>query len=64
VVTYTTPGMKSDSADKVIALLQDRLDSLNDLALTGAVADSVDWHDGAKRSGAVPGDARGRHRGG
>jgi starvation-inducible DNA-binding protein len=34
VVTYTIPGMKGDSADKVIALLQDRLDSLNDLALT------------------------------
>lgn len=34
MVTYTIPGMKSDSADKVIALLQDRLDSLSDLALT------------------------------
>jgi len=34
MVTYTVPGMKNDSADKVIALLQDRLNSLNDLALT------------------------------
>ena len=34
MVTYTIPGMKSASADKVIALLQDRLDSLSDLALT------------------------------
>jgi starvation-inducible DNA-binding protein len=34
VVTYTIPGMKKASADKVIGLLQDRLDSLSDLALT------------------------------
>src|ERR1700744_1934105 len=34
MVTYTGPGMKNDSADKVIARLQDRLNSLNDLALT------------------------------
>src|ERR1700741_1701074 len=32
--TYTVPGMKSDSAERVIKLLQDRLDSLSDLALT------------------------------
>jgi starvation-inducible DNA-binding protein len=34
VVTYTVPGIKTDAADKVAALLQDRLDSLSDLALT------------------------------
>lgn len=34
MVTYTVPGMKSDAADRVIKLLQDRLNSLNDLALT------------------------------
>jgi starvation-inducible DNA-binding protein len=34
MVTYTVPGMKSDSAERVIKLLQDRLNSLNDLALT------------------------------
>jgi starvation-inducible DNA-binding protein len=34
VVTYTVPGMKSDAAERVIKLLQDRLNSLNDLALT------------------------------
>jgi starvation-inducible DNA-binding protein len=34
VVSYTIPGMKTSRADKVIALLQDRLDSLSDLALT------------------------------
>jgi starvation-inducible DNA-binding protein len=34
VVTYTVPGMKSDQADGVVKLLQDRLNSLNDLALT------------------------------
>jgi starvation-inducible DNA-binding protein len=34
MVTYTVPGMKSDTADEIIALLQDRLNSLNDLALT------------------------------
>jgi starvation-inducible DNA-binding protein len=34
VSTYTVPGMKAKSAEKVIALLQDRLDSLSDLALT------------------------------
>ena len=34
MVTYTVPGMKSDSAERVIRLLQDRLNSLSDLALT------------------------------
>src|ERR1044071_181025 len=34
MVTYTVPGLKSDSAERVIRLLQDRLNSLNDLALT------------------------------
>jgi starvation-inducible DNA-binding protein len=34
MVTYTVPGMKSDSAERLVALLQDRLNSLNDLALT------------------------------
>src|ERR1700728_4664985 len=34
MVTYTAPGMKSGNADKTIALLQDRLNALNDLALT------------------------------
>jgi starvation-inducible DNA-binding protein len=34
MVTYTVPGMKSDAAAEVAALLQDRLNSLNDLALT------------------------------
>jgi starvation-inducible DNA-binding protein len=33
-MTYTVPGMKSDSAERVTALLQDRLNSLSDLALT------------------------------
>ena len=33
-MTYTVPGMKSDSAKRITALLQDRLNSLNDLALT------------------------------
>src|SRR6202167_6617631 len=32
--TYTVPGMKNDSAERLITLLQDRLNSLNDLALT------------------------------
>ena len=32
--TYTVPGMKSDAAERIIKLLQDRLNSLNDLALT------------------------------
>jgi starvation-inducible DNA-binding protein len=31
---YTVPGMKPDDAGKVVALLQDRLNALNDLALT------------------------------
>ena len=31
---YTVPGMKTDSAERVTVLLQDRLNSLNDLALT------------------------------
>jgi starvation-inducible DNA-binding protein len=34
MVGYTVPGMKSDSAERIINLLQDRLNSLNDLALT------------------------------
>jgi starvation-inducible DNA-binding protein len=34
MVSYTVPGMKAGNAEKVIALLQDRLNSLNDLALT------------------------------
>src|SRR6202041_710564 len=33
-MAYTVPGMKSDSAKRITALLQDRLNSLNDLALT------------------------------
>ncbi|HMG63319.1 MAG TPA: DNA starvation/stationary phase protection protein [Streptosporangiaceae bacterium] len=33
-MTYTVPGMKSDSAERVTALLQDRLNSVSDLALT------------------------------
>src|ERR1700734_2515297 len=32
--TYTVPGMKSDAAERVIKLLQERLNSLSDLALT------------------------------
>ena len=32
--SYTVPGMKPDAAGEVIALLQDRLNALNDLALT------------------------------
>jgi starvation-inducible DNA-binding protein len=34
MVAYTVPGMKTDSAERVTALLQDRLNSLSDLALT------------------------------
>jgi starvation-inducible DNA-binding protein len=34
MVTYTVPGMKNDTAETVIALLQDRLNALSDLALT------------------------------
>lgn len=34
MVAYTVPGMKADQAERVIALLQERLNSLNDLALT------------------------------
>ena len=34
MVAYTVPGMKTDDAERVTALLQDRLNSLNDLALT------------------------------
>jgi len=34
LVSYTVPGMKPDTAQTVIALLQDRLNALNDLALT------------------------------
>ena len=33
-VNYTVPGMKPDDAQSVITLLQDRLNALNDLALT------------------------------
>jgi starvation-inducible DNA-binding protein len=31
---YTVPGMKPDTASEVIGILQDRLNALNDLALT------------------------------
>ena len=34
MVTYTVPGLKTDSAERIVALLQDRLNSLSDLALT------------------------------
>jgi starvation-inducible DNA-binding protein len=34
MVTYTVPGMKSDDAERVVKLLQDRLNAFNDLALT------------------------------
>jgi starvation-inducible DNA-binding protein len=34
MVSYTVPGMKTDDAQTVAKLLQDRLNSLNDLALT------------------------------
>src|SRR5213595_1953840 len=34
MVAYTVPGMKTDSAERVVKLLQDRLNSLSDLALT------------------------------
>src|ERR1700759_2507067 len=34
MVAYTVPGMKSGNAEKVNKLLQDRLNSLSDLALT------------------------------
>ena len=34
MVKYTVPGMKSDTAERVTTLLQDRLNSLSDLALT------------------------------
>lgn len=34
MVAYTVPGMKSDIAERVAKLLQDRLNSLSDLALT------------------------------
>ena len=33
-MTYTVPGMKSDDAERVVKILQDRLNALNDLALT------------------------------
>ncbi|HEX4063623.1 MAG TPA: DNA starvation/stationary phase protection protein [Streptosporangiaceae bacterium] len=34
MVAYTVPGMKADQAERVMTLLQERLNSLNDLALT------------------------------
>jgi starvation-inducible DNA-binding protein len=34
LVSYTVPGVDPSDADKVIVLLQDRLNALNDLALT------------------------------
>jgi starvation-inducible DNA-binding protein len=34
MVDYTVPGLKNEDADKIVALLQDRLNALNDLALT------------------------------
>jgi starvation-inducible DNA-binding protein len=33
-MAYTVPGMKADSGERLAKLLQDRLNSLNDLALT------------------------------
>jgi starvation-inducible DNA-binding protein len=33
-VNYTVPGLKTETADEVVALLQDRLHALNDLQLT------------------------------
>jgi starvation-inducible DNA-binding protein len=33
-ISYTVPGMHRDDAEQIIMLLQDRLNSLNDLALT------------------------------
>jgi starvation-inducible DNA-binding protein len=33
-MAFTVPGMKTDNAEQVVRLLQDRLNSLNDLALT------------------------------
>src|SRR5436190_10175146 len=33
-LSYTVPGMSSDDAAHVVELLQDRLNALNDLALT------------------------------
>jgi starvation-inducible DNA-binding protein len=34
MTSYTVPGMKADAAERVTSLLQERLNSLNDLALT------------------------------
>ena len=34
MVEYTVPGMKTDDAERIVKLLQDRLNALNDLALT------------------------------
>jgi starvation-inducible DNA-binding protein len=34
MAAFTVPGMKTDNAEQVTKLLQDRLNSLNDLALT------------------------------
>jgi starvation-inducible DNA-binding protein len=34
MVSYTVPGMKTGDAEKVVTLLQERLNSLSDLALT------------------------------
>ncbi|MFY9928086.1 MAG: DNA starvation/stationary phase protection protein [Streptosporangiaceae bacterium] len=34
MVEYTVPGMKTDDAEQITTLLQDRLNALNDLALT------------------------------
>src|ERR1700727_1105805 len=34
MVAYTVPGMKTDTAERVANLLQDRLNALTDLALT------------------------------
>jgi starvation-inducible DNA-binding protein len=33
-VAYTVPGVETDDAEKIISLLQDRLNALSDLALT------------------------------
>src|ERR1700729_1360621 len=34
MVAYPVPGLKNDDADQLVGLLQDRLNALNDLALT------------------------------
>ena len=34
MVSFTVPGMKTENAETIVTLLQDRLNALNDLALT------------------------------